>query len=151
MYVYILATRARYCTPAAALALRYMYVYVCDSGQLVITGHEERLIIGLPRDIQCLWTGDSNATLMEWFVVGLEAVAVESATDTRELVLTLDPDTDGLDGAMFTCRATLSHGRQVEKSITLVVRGMYVGLYMYFITKTIDNINTSYNIFSLTV
>lgn len=66
---------------------------------------------------------------MEWFVVGLEAVAVESATDTRELVLTLDPDTDGLDGAMFTCRATLSDGRQVEKSITLVVRGMYVGSY----------------------
>ena len=94
---------------------------------MVITGHEEQLIIGLPRDIQCLWKGDSNATLMEWFVDGLEAdSAVESATDTRDLVLTLDPDTDGLDGAMFTCRATLSDGRQVEKSITLVVRGTYM-------------------------
>ena len=109
---------------------RSVYVYVrcvCYPGQLVITGHEEQLIIGLPRDIQCLWKGDSNATLMEWFVDGLEAdSAVESATDTRDLVLTLDPDTDGLDGAMFTCRATLSDGRQVEKSITLVVRGTYM-------------------------
>lgn len=67
---------------------------------------------------------------MEWFVVGLEAVAVESATDTKELVLSLDPDSNGLDGAMFTCRATLSDGREVEESITLVVKGMYV-LYYY--------------------
>ena len=97
-------------------------------------GHEERLIIGLPRDIHCLWTGDSNATLMEWFVDGLEALsAVESAKDTRELVLTLDPDNNGLDGAMFTCRATLSDGRKVEKTISIVVRGTYVLKHVLFV------------------
>lgn len=61
---------------------------------------------------------------MEWFIVGLEAIAVESATDTRELVLTLDPDSNGLDGVMLICRATLLDGREVEKSITLLVKGM---------------------------
>ena len=63
--------------------------------------------------------------MMEWFVVGLENIAIETATESQTIVLTLDPDNDGLDGAMFTCRATLVDGREVEKSITLTVEGMY--------------------------
>ena len=61
---------------------------------------------------------------MEWFVVGLEAVAVETATNTRTVILTLEPESDGLDGAMFTCKATLADGRVIEETITLVVEGM---------------------------
>ena len=61
--------------------------------------------------------------MMEWFVVGLEAVAVETATESRTVLLTLEPDSDGLDGAMFTCRATLLDGREIETSITLTVQG----------------------------
>ena len=64
--------------------------------------------------------------MMEWFVVGLEAVAVETATESRTILLTLEPDSDGLDGAMFMCRATLSDGTEVERSITLTVQGIYI-------------------------
>ena len=64
--------------------------------------------------------------MMEWFVAGLDAIAVETATNATSILLILDPNTDGLDGAMFVCRATLPNGRVVEESITLVVEGMYV-------------------------
>ena len=60
---------------------------------------------------------------MEWFVVGLDAAPIETATETTSVVLSLTPDDDGLDGAMLTCKATLSDGREVEDSITLRVRG----------------------------
>ena len=62
--------------------------------------------------------------MMEWFVVGLEAVAVETATESRTILLTLEPDSDGLDGAVLICRATLSDGREIEKSIVLTVQGI---------------------------
>ena len=93
-------------------------------GQLNITGNEQPLIIGLSRDINCTWSGEINVTMMEWFVVGLEAIAVETTTGSRSILLTLEPDSDGLDGAMFTCRATLSDGREIERTITLTVQGI---------------------------
>ena len=92
-------------------------------GQLNITGNEKPLIIGLSQDINCIWTGAANVTIIQWFVVGLEAVAVETVTDSRSVLLALDPDSDSLDGAMFTCRATLSDGSEVEETITLIVEG----------------------------
>ena len=101
-----------------------MTCHSCGPGQLNITGNERPLIIGLTRDVYCTWNEEPNATMMEWFVVGLEAVAVETVTGARTIVLTLEPDNDGLDGAMFTCRATLYDGREVERSITLTVEGM---------------------------
>ena len=60
---------------------------------------------------------------MEWFVAGLDDIAVETATNTTSILLTLEPDSDGLDGAMFVCRATLQDGSTVEESITLAVEG----------------------------
>ena len=81
-------------------------------------------MIGLSRDLNCTWSGGGNVSTMEWFVVGLEAMAIETAIEVTSVILTLDPDDDGLDGAMLMCRATLSDGREVEDSITLRVQGM---------------------------
>ena len=61
--------------------------------------------------------------MMEWFVVGLEAVAIETETNAKSVILTLDPDSDGLDGAMFTCRATLFNNSEIDKTIELSVEG----------------------------
>ena len=55
--------------------------------------------------------------------MGLDAIPIEAASNSRIVVLSPDPDSSGLDGAMFTCRATTSDGRQVEETITLNVRG----------------------------
>ena len=60
---------------------------------------------------------------MEWFVVGLEAVAIETAEDSWSVVLTLTPDDDGLDRAMFLCKATLTNSLEIEETITLRVQG----------------------------
>ena len=90
---------------------------------MIITGNEESLTVGLSRDINCTWGGEGNVSKMEWFVVGLEAVPIETAIGQRSIVLSLNPDTDGLDGAMFTCRATLSDGQEMEETITLRVKG----------------------------
>ena len=107
------------------------HAYHSCSGQLNITGNERPLIIGLSRDVYCTWNGESNATMMEWIFVGLEAVAIETVTGAQTIVLTLDPGNNGLDGAMFTCRATLFDRREVQSSITLTVEGMRLSVYSY--------------------
>ena len=58
--------------------------------------------------------------------MGLDAIPIETASDSRTVVLSPDPDSSGLDGAMFTCRATTSDGRQFEETITLNVRGKVI-------------------------
>ena len=58
--------------------------------------------------------------------MGLDAIPIETASDSRIVVLSPDPDSSGLDGAMFMCRATTSDGRQVEETITLNVRGKVI-------------------------
>ena len=64
-------------------------------------------------------------SVLEWFVDGLGPDAIETATNTTQLVLPLEPDSDSLDGTMFTCKATLSNNNEVEESITLSVKGTY--------------------------
>ena len=100
------------------------------AGQLDIRGHEDPLIIGISRDIVCSWNGDANVTKMEWFLVGLGAgEAIETTMGESSILLTINPSDEGLDGTMYTCRATTSDGQAVEKSITLSVKG--IAMYMY--------------------
>ena len=59
---------------------------------------------------------------MEWFLVGLDAIPIQSTTNSNSVVLSPDPNTSGLDGAMFTCRVTTTTGTEYE-TITLQVKG----------------------------
>ena len=93
------------------------------TGEIAITGNETPLIVGLPRDITCNWSGEANAIKMEWFLVGLDAIPIESADNSNSVVVSPDPNTIGLDGAMFTCRVTTNNGNQYEETITLDVKG----------------------------
>ena len=93
-------------------------------GEVIITGHETPLIVGLPRDITCTWSGETNATKIEWFLVGLDAIPIESADNSSSVILSPDPNTSGLDGAMFTCRVTLDN-ETYEETITLEVKGCH--------------------------
>ncbi|CAI8045407.1 hypothetical protein GBAR_LOCUS25112 [Geodia barretti] len=101
----------------------YVLITTC-SGQVIIRGNEEPLTIGLSRDLNCMWSGGGNVSTIEWFVVGLEAMAIETATETTSVVLTLTPDDDGLDGAMLLCKVTLSSGQEAEETITLSVQAI---------------------------
>ena len=116
---------------AQVILRRIIYARVCDAvrwfiyplGQVIIRGNEEPLTIGLSRDLNCMWSGGGNVSTIEWFVVGLEAMAIETATETTSVVLTLTPDDDGLDGAMLLCKVTLSSGQEAEETISLSVQG----------------------------
>ena len=95
------------------------------AGQLDIRGNEDPLIIGFSRDIICSWNGDANVTKMEWFLVGLgTGDAIETVMGESSILLTINPGNEGLDGTMYTCKATMSDGQAIEESITLSVKGI---------------------------
>ena len=93
------------------------------SGNIIITGHESPLIIGVPQNITCTWSGEMNVSKMEWFVAGLHALPVKSEINSSTVILSPDPNNAGLAGTMFTCRATTANGSMYEETITLEVKG----------------------------
>ena len=92
-------------------------------GQIEISGHETPLIVGLARDIMCTWVGEGNATKMQWFLVGLVGLPIQTVMDSNSLILAPDLTTDGLNGAMFICKVTTASGKTDERTITLRVKG----------------------------
>ncbi len=85
---------------------------------LEIRGNERPLIVGLEPVIRC--STHLSVTKMEWLLVGID-FALETS-HTQEISLPLDLSSDGLDGAMFKCRATTSSG-VYEETITIAVKG----------------------------
>ena len=53
---------------------------------MIITGHESPLIVGVPRNITCTWSGEMNVTKMEWFVTGLDALPVKSEMNSDSVI-----------------------------------------------------------------
>ena len=102
----------------------YAYTVSHVIGEVVITGHDPPLIVGVPRDITCTWNGETNATKIEWFLAGLHTFPIESADNSNSVVLSSHPNTKKLDGAMFTCRVTLDDETH-EETITLEVKGFH--------------------------
>lgn len=86
---------------------------------LQVMGHERPLLVGLDPVINC--STYLSVTKLEWLLVGFD-IPLESST-SQSLPLALDLTSDGLDGAMFRCRATTrSHGTY-EETITIAVKG----------------------------
>ena len=55
---------------------------------------------------------------------------VERSNREQSLILTLNPDTTGLNGATFTCRVTTAEsGKKFEESITIKVKGELKCMY----------------------
>ena len=71
----------------------------------------------------CTWVGEGNATKMQWFLVGLGGLPIETVMDSNSLVLSPDLTSDGLNGAMFTCKVTTASGKTDQCTITLRVKG----------------------------
>ena len=80
------------------------------------------MIVGLQRDVNC--TTFLDVTMMEWVPVGVGEPVERSEDGEQSLILTLNPNTTGLNGATFICRVTTADGGKVfEKSITIKVKG----------------------------
>ena len=88
-----------------------------------IHGHDKVIIVGLEEKINC--STHLNATQIEWFLVGVDDKPVETELDEQQLTLTIDAQTTGLNGAMFTCRVTDVEGKQYEDSVTITVKGKF--------------------------
>ena len=97
--------------------------FISHKGNITVTGQETQILVGETRDIICTWHGH-EADKIEWYLIGLDATPIESATNTSTLILSSYLNTTALDGAMFTCRVTVGLD-QYEETITLFVGGMF--------------------------
>ena len=91
---------------------------------LYVTGHEKSIIVNLQRIINC--STHLSVSRMEWILVGIRDDPVEETTSSQSLPLTLSPESVGLDGAMFTCRAVTVGGKVFEETVTIHVKGMLI-------------------------
>ena len=96
----------------------------CTIG-LYVSGSEKPIIVGHSRMINC--SSHLNVSLLEWILVGIQDDPVEKTMDTQSLTLTVSPEGVGLDGTMFTCRATTYGGRVFEETVTIQVKGNQTG------------------------
>ena len=118
------------------------YTLNCSSSNIFaaveVHGHDKTIIVGLEDKIYC--STHLNATRMEWFLVGVDDKPVEADLDEQQLTLTIDAQTTGLNGAMFTCRVTDVEGKQYEETVTITVKGKFrhhgrmVSCYLSFAT-----------------
>ncbi len=67
---------------------------------------------------------------MEWILVGIRDDPVEETTSSQSLPLTLSPESVGLDGAMFTCRAVTAGGKVFEETVTIHVKGTFPRMHV---------------------
>ena len=95
--------------------------YLYDTIVIEIHGHEGSLIVGRTAHLRCS-THLKDHVLLQWLLGGLDD-ALETSR-TQEVVLSLELESTGLNGAMFTCRITISDG-VYDETITLRVKGMY--------------------------
>ena len=98
-------------------------IYHLEHVALYISGSEKPIIVGLSRTINC--STPLNVSLREWILVGIQDDPVEKTTDSQSLTLTVNPKSVGLDGAMFTCRATTHGGKVFEETVTVQVKGKF--------------------------
>ena len=103
-------------------------LYICLA--LEVKGHETPALVGMAHNITCSIPLEVRS--MEWVLVGVgspEPVS-ERMDGGQMLVLSLSADNRGLNGARFLCRIITSSGRTFQKTITLMVKGMYVIIFL---------------------
>ena len=92
--------------------------------EITISGDEEPMIVGVRRDVSCIFNGDDVAAIDWLLVVGrLEASYTGLiTTGQNELVMNLNPTIE-LNGSQFKCRVIDSRGFIYEQTTTITVKG----------------------------
>ena len=107
-------------------------LFLLNSGELVLSGHDTPVYVGLSRIITCEWTGSENITKLEWYLVGLEGLGL--GMKLSETMIALNPGRVRdmtWNGKMFVCKATLTNGTNVQREFSLWVKGHYFYIRKY--------------------
>ena len=109
------------------IVLLIIIISAFTSGELVFSGHETPVYVGLSRIILCKWTGLENITKIDWYLFGLEGMGI-GMKFLDDFTTALNPGrvtSISWNGKMFVCKATTTSGGIVVKKLTLWVKGNY--------------------------
>ena len=87
---------------------------------LEVTGYESPIVVGLHGTLRC--TTILNIPSIKWYLAATENVLESSSSSVVEYDVT--PNSAGLDGTRFTCKAETVTGEIYRKTIAIEVKGM---------------------------
>lgn len=87
---------------------------------LEVTGYESPIVVGLHGTLRC--TTILNITSIKWYLAATENVLESSSSSVVEYDVT--PNSAGLDGTRFTCKAETVTGEIYSKTIAIEVKGV---------------------------
>ena len=114
-------TRAHACAHTHTLSLSLSLLFFFPSrSALEVTGYESPIVVGLRGTLRC--STILNITSVKWYLAATENVLESSSSSIVEYNLT--PNSAGLDGTRFTCKAETVNGEIYSKTITIQVKGV---------------------------
>lgn len=97
-----------------------------------MTGYERPFIIGLSGTLRC--STILNVITITWYKTDVDTVLESSSSSTVELVLS--PNSKGLDGMLFTCRAVTVCGEVHNETVAIEVKGTCIHLELLIMSKS---------------
>lgn len=86
-----------------------------------MTGYESPIVVGLSGTLRC--STILNVTSIEWYLTATSSVLESSSSSSVDYTLT--PNTAGLNGTRYTCKALMGSGETYTKTISIQVKGVY--------------------------
>ena len=93
--------------------------FLHDYIALETTGYETPIVVGLQATLRC--STILNITSVKWYLAATENVLESSSSSIIEYNMT--PNSVGLDGTRFTCKAETVDGVIYSKTISIKVKG----------------------------
>ena len=105
------------------------------SGELILTGHETPVYIGISRITRCTWNGGPETIKkLDWYLFDLEGLGLGFELDKHTTLLNYGRVTNvGWNGKTFVCIGTTTNNRTLRITFALWVKGHYTKIMeIYF-------------------
>ena len=87
---------------------------------LEVTGYESPIVVGLSGTLHC--STILNVTSIKWYLTATNSVLESSSSSSVEYKMT--PNSAGLNGTRYTCKAETASGEIYSKTVDILVKGM---------------------------
>ena len=87
---------------------------------LEVVGYESPIVVGLSGTLRC--STILNVTSIKWYLTATNSVLESSSLSSVEY--TVAPNSAGLNGTRYTCKAETVSGEIYSKTVTIQVKGM---------------------------